>query len=57
MNLNYLNIQLQREIALKQTVNKEVMTEVDMKNLDFLSQVDQVMKSKTSDVKEFIKCL
>ncbi|CDW84007.1 UNKNOWN [Stylonychia lemnae] len=57
MNLNYINIKLQRELALKQTANKEVMTEVDMKNLDFISKAENVFKSKTDDIKDFIKCL
>jgi len=57
MNLNYINIKLQRELSLKQTANKEVMTEVDMKNLDFISKAENVFKSKTDDIKDFIKCL
>ena len=36
MNLNYLNLKLQRELQLKQTDNKEVMTEVNMKDLEFV---------------------
>eukprot|EP00347_Sterkiella_histriomuscorum_P019587 403341060 len=57
MNLNYLNIKLQRELSLRQTANKEVMTEVDMKNLDFISKAEQVFKSKTSDIRDFLKSL
>lgn len=57
MNLNYLNIKLQRELALKQTANKEVMTEVDMKNLDFILKAETVFKSKTNDIKDFLKSL
>ena len=57
MNLNYLNLKLQRELQLKQHDNKEVMTEVNMKDLEFVQQAGKIMKSKITAAEEFLKSL
>jgi len=56
-NLNTSIYKLRDELELRKFESKEVMTDVDMRNLDFLEKAETVYNSKKNDTKEFFKCL
>lgn len=57
MSLNRVLSKLRQELDLKRFEDREVQTEVDMNNLEFVMKAEKVYKSKTCDIKDFLKSL